>query len=87
MSGLVLVPGKGSSLEALVGYTLMQLRKEAKLSQAELAEYVGVRQGNWSRIESGRSSLSIAQLRSAAIRLGTMPSAILAKAEEQWGLL
>lgn len=78
---LVLVPGKGSSFEAIVGYTLAQLRKEARLSQMELAECAGLKQASWSRIEAGRTALSVAQLRSVARMLGTMPSTILATAE------
>lgn len=53
-----------------IGETIAKLRKEAGITQAELAESVGVRQTHISRIESGRHSTTLDILQAIARRLG-----------------
>lgn len=71
------------SLPGVVGAVLLATRKERSLSQAQLAEAVGLNVSTWSRVENGESALTIEQLAAAAAALETSPSAILGKAEEK----
>ncbi len=50
----------GRQLE--LSYGLLQLRKKAKMSQAELAKKVGTTQSNIARIESGNQNMTISTL-------------------------
>lgn len=72
----------GSTYAALVGAVITQLRGDLKISQAELANTVGISQPAWSRIEKGESALTIDQLARAAKKLGAQPSEILNTAEK-----
>lgn len=44
-----------NNVKALLGKRIQALRKEKKLSQAELAEFVGIEPNNLSRIENGKN--------------------------------
>lgn len=55
--------------ENLVSQTISKLREEKGFSQLQFAARIGVSPSTWSRIENCESSLSIDQLRSAAIAL------------------
>jgi transcriptional regulator with XRE-family HTH domain len=68
---------------ALTGAVLVAKRKEMGLSQAEVAERVGLTVSTWSRIENGESALTIEQLAMAAQALGVVPSAILRSTEDK----
>jgi len=66
-----------TSLAAVVGAVLSAWRKEAKLSQKELADALNLNVSTWSRIENGESGLTIEQLFAAANRLGVAPSSLI----------
>ena len=67
---------------AIVGQILVELRKERRLEQSDLAGRIGLTQSTWSRIECGESAFSMDQLAKAATRLETTPSEILRRADE-----
>ena len=50
----------GKQLE--VAYQILQLRKKAHLSQAELAQRIGTTQSNIARMEQGRQNFTIGML-------------------------
>ena len=54
-----------------VAREIIHARMKAKLTQKELAEKIGTRQSNVSRIESGNSNPSIAMLKRIAEATGT----------------
>lgn len=70
------------SYPAVVGAVLLARRKDSKLSQAEMANAVGLNVSTWSKVENGDSALTIEQLASAASVLEVSPSSILKAAEK-----
>ena len=54
----------GKQLE--IAYQILKLRKQKKLSQAELAKKVGTKQSNIARIEAGQQNFSIDTLEKIA---------------------
>lgn len=54
----------GKKLE--VAYSILQLRKQAGLSQAQLAEKIGTKQNNVARIETGQQNLTTDTLQKIA---------------------
>ena len=50
----------GKQLE--IAYQLMQLRKEKRMSQIELAKQIGTTQSNVARMESGQQNFTIGTL-------------------------
>lgn len=72
---------------ALVGQVLAVRRQNLGLQQNVLAHALGISQSAYSRIEQGKTSLSIPQLRIVADVLYSSPSEILAQAESQTALL
>ena len=71
-----------TSYPAIVGQVLSELRRRSGIDQAELADFVGVTQSTWSRIENGASALTIEQLAIAADALGIKRSEILELADQ-----
>jgi len=59
---------EGVKLE--VAYTLLQLRKKQKMSQAQLAKQIGTTQSNLARIEAGNQNLTIQMMHRIAKALG-----------------
>lgn len=49
-----------------VAYQILKLRKQRKISQAELAQRVGTKQSNIARIEAGQQNFSIDTLEKIA---------------------
>jgi len=64
-----------------IGTAIRRVRKDARMTQADLAESAGVGQGGVSKIEAGGQGLTFASLARMAAALGTTGSAILAEAE------
>jgi ribosome-binding protein aMBF1 (putative translation factor) len=54
----------GKQLE--IAYSILLLRKEKKLSQAQLAKKIGTKQSNIARMESGQQNLTIDMLQKLA---------------------
>jgi transcriptional regulator with XRE-family HTH domain len=67
---------------ALIGQILQFHRQRKRLHQAEIAAALGVLQPAYSRIEKGDTSITVAQLRIVARRLGMHPARIVDEAEE-----
>lgn len=63
------------------GNRLRELRKAAKLTQAQLAEITGVSQPAISQIENGTRSMDIAWMRTFARALGCAPADLLERAD------
>ena len=59
------------NLEIELGHVIMLRRKSLGMSQSDLALKTGIQQANISRIEKGRSNLTITQLKRIANALGT----------------
>ncbi len=72
----------GTTYPAIVGKVLTDLRTQRNMPQKDLAQAVGVTQANWSRIESGQTSVTLEHLRSAAQALAIPPAQILVIADQ-----
>ena len=71
-----------TTYQAIVGSVLVGIRKELGVEQSALAKAVGVNQSTWSRIERGKSALSIEQLFLAANHLQIKPSIVIHNSEK-----
>lgn len=58
----------GKQLE--IAYQILQLRKQKKMSQVELAKRIGITQSNLARIEAGRQNFTTNTLQKIAKALG-----------------
>ena len=72
---------KSISVHALYGSVIRECRSFLKLSQAKIADSVGVSTSMWSRIESGDSPITLEYLRAAANSMGVKCSQICALVE------
>lgn len=75
-------PGK-LTYTALLGQILQYHRQRVGLQQADVAAALGILQPAYSRIEKGDTSITVAQLRIVARRLGMQPAQIVHHTE-QW---
>lgn len=66
----------GTTYPAIVGSVLRKLREDKNLGQSEIAEKMGITQTTWSKIENGKSALTVAQLSRASRILETDPGTI-----------
>jgi len=81
---MVATPVVAVSYPAVLGAVLLAMRKSREdkgMSQAEMAEAVGLNVSTWSRIENGDAAMTIEQLVAAAAALGVKPSSILQTTE------
>ena len=69
------------SYNQVFGAVLRLRRKRLGLEQDQVARLVGLSQGGWSRVESGRNSLSPPQIARAARALGVTPGVLFASTE------
>lgn len=53
---------KTLSFSALVGFVIVSIRKEKLLEQGVIAQKMGITQASYSRLENGKSALSVDQL-------------------------
>jgi transcriptional regulator with XRE-family HTH domain len=61
---------KTLSFSALVGFVIVSIRKEKLLEQATIAQKMGITQASYSRLENGKSALSVDQLYAVSKVLG-----------------
>ncbi|OUR61891.1 hypothetical protein A9Q74_07250 [Colwellia sp. 39_35_sub15_T18] len=61
---------KTLSFSALVGFVIVSIRKEKLLEQAAIAQKMGITQASYSRLENGKSALSVDQLYAVSKVLG-----------------
>ncbi|RZV42832.1 MAG: XRE family transcriptional regulator [Acidimicrobiales bacterium] len=66
---------------ALVGAMMRHMREQKGFSQVDAANHLGVTQPSYSRLESGRAVLSVAQLSRVCGFLGLSPSEFLQKVD------
>ncbi len=66
----------------VLGQLLKRRRQEREITQEDLARKIGVTASAWSRVESGKTAITVQSLRLAAEVLGTSASALLASAEK-----
>src|SRR6185369_16674545 len=67
---------------ALVGKVLEGRRQGRKLTQAAMAQHLGVTQSAYSRLEAGDSVINLAQLRRLEECFDTTPGELLDRADE-----
>lgn len=67
---------------ALVGRALAEIRDAKRITQASVAEALGLSQSAYSRLEAGNSILNISQLRRAAVHIGAAQEDVLALAHQ-----
>lgn len=67
----------------VLGITLRELREQQGLTQAKMAECVGMTSVGWGKLERGMSALSVENLALATKHLKTRPSTLLALVEER----
>jgi transcriptional regulator with XRE-family HTH domain len=72
----------GTTYPAIVGKVMADLRAQKGMAQKDLAQAVGVTQANWSRIESGQTSVTLEHLRSASKALAIPPAHLLGIADQ-----
>jgi len=58
-----------NKMKKIIGQNLRAARRNLKVSQVELAEYIGISQANTSKVESGEASLSVEEMLLAAKKL------------------
>jgi len=68
-----------TTYSAVLGVVLTNARKERSIEQGEMAKRMGLSQASYSRLESGKSSLSVDQLYMAAGALRVKPEEITAR--------
>lgn len=66
-----------ATYDSIVSIAVANIREQKGITQADLAEAVGVSPSTWSRIESGQTGLSLDQLKKASDRLGFKPHEVL----------
>lgn len=66
---------------AVVGGVIERLRTQRGLNQNQLAGALGIGQSAYSRLESGETAMTIAQLRAIAEQLATSPGLLLREAD------
>ena len=58
------------SFSALIGFVIVSIRKEKLLEQGIVAQKMGITQASYSRLENGKSTLSVDQLYTVSKVLG-----------------
>ena len=71
------------SLNAALGDIIRRQRKHAELSQTELAQRIGLKQGALSKLERGATPWNVEKLALVAHELGVTPSMLVSIAEDE----
>ncbi len=72
---------KQTCYTTVLGIVLREIREQKNLTQAQLANSVGISSVGWGKLEKGVSGLSVENLVVASKELGLSPSMILEKTE------
>lgn len=72
----------GTTYSAIIGNVIKQLRNTQSITQGEMAEKMSVSQAAWSKLESGKSTLSTAQLAKVADQLNVPANQIMQYADD-----
>lgn len=70
-----------TTYNGIIGAVLRQRRDQMGLEQAQIAQRLGVTQSSYSRIESGKTSLTLVQLSDIAPHFGLSPHGFIARVE------
>jgi transcriptional regulator with XRE-family HTH domain len=73
----------GTTFQGVLGAVIGSLRSAKDITQADVAEEVGINVSTWSRIERGESALTVEQLVLAAIRLEVPLSVLFEDVEKE----
>lgn len=71
----------GTTYAEIIGYVIRTMREKQKITQAQMAEMMGMTQSAWSNLESGSSTLSIIQIAKIAKILNQTVQEITASAD------
>lgn len=72
----------GTTYSAIVGNVIKQLRDTQFITQGDMAKKMGISQAAWSKLESGKSTLSTAQLAKVADFLNVPANQIMHYADD-----
>ena len=72
----------GTTYSAIIGSVIKQLRETHSINQGVMAENMTVSQAAWSKLESGKSTLSTDQLAKVADLLGIEANKIIQYADQ-----
>lgn len=81
MTGRARTPASAVTFGEVLGAVVVRRRGEAKKTQGELARELGLSQAALSRLERGRSAMSVPHLRSMARTFGVQVSLMFVEAE------
>ncbi len=81
MSRSASIPKPAVTYTAVVGGVVERLRGQRGLTQSQIGDALGIGQSAYSRLESGDTAMTIAQLRAIAEHLATSPGGILREAD------
>lgn len=70
-----------TTYNGIVGAVLRQRREQMGLEQSQISQKLGLTQSSYSRIESGKTSLSLVQLSDIAPHVGLKPQGFIAQVE------
>ncbi len=72
----------GTTYSAIIGNVIKQLRDTKSITQGQMAKKMGISQAAWSKLESGKSTLSTAQLVKLASYLNIPANKIMQYADD-----
>lgn len=72
----------GTTYSAIIGNVIKQLRDTQSITQGNMADKMGISQAAWSKLESGKSTLSTAQLAKVADLLHVPANQIMQYADD-----
>lgn len=75
-------PRMATTSNAVLGHLLGLIRRRRKLTQAQVAETLGLAGSTWSRVEKGETPITVEQLRVVADKLNVNATVLLGLAEQ-----
>jgi transcriptional regulator with XRE-family HTH domain len=75
------IESRTTTYTAIIGWVLRQAREEAGMTQAVVAEELGVGPSAWAKIEKGYVPINVTQLAKVARLLGREPHEIVERAD------
>ncbi len=80
-------PRMMTTSNAVLGHLLALIRRRRNLTQAQVAEFLGLAGSTWSRVEKGETPITVEQLRVVADKLNVSPTVLLGLVEQAEGAL
>lgn len=75
-------PRMATTSNAVLGHLLALIRRRRDLTQAQVAESLGLAGSTWSRVEKGETAITVEQLRAVAAKLNVSATVVLGLAEQ-----